>query len=264
MLLEVTGAASLMGPMLCALGIAGLLLAAVVHGLCRWPTILASRPEADASPPSGAERLSVHLLFYSGWAVGFGAVIWRGVPANGIDVRLPFEKHWGVIEAAEWFYLSVYLVPLLLPWLDVTRGALRRYALNLWWLLAISVACYLLLPCVAPPRPFIPGSLAGEILAWETGRADFAAASLPSFHVFWALLGAALLATRGGWRARAGWIWAVAVAVSCVANGAHALADVAASGLIYAGVAAGFFRLAPARPRTNPSTKPATSAPAPK
>lgn len=261
-------AASPVGPSLLALGLVALLAGGIVHGLAGWPTILPARPGEEQRPPMLAERISVHLLGYGVWAVGFGAVVWRGVPAGMIDVRLPFERRWPVIEEAEWVYLSVYLIPLAMPWLAPTRGVLRRYVRELGWLLLISVACFVVLPLGSPPRGFEPGTLAGRILAWETGRADFASASFPSFHVFWGLLCARVLASRGRVIGAIGRTWAGAVAVSCLANGAHAIADVIASFAIYAAVAvrlgAEGSRREASRPIRNPATAPTARAPAPK
>ena len=53
--------------------------------------------------------------------------------------------------------------------------------------------------------------------------------SLPSFHVFWALLIASVVAERGGRWARVAWIWPVAMSVACVLNGARVVADVLVS-----------------------------------
>lgn len=237
MLLDALHADSVWGPALGAAGASSLLAAVLVHGVWRWPTILPPRDGAAPQPPTLAERVSVHLVIYGGWAVGFGVIIWRGVPANALDVRFAFERGWPVWEMAEWIYLSVYFVPALMPWLAPSRAALRRYALNLWWLLLFSLPLFLL-PLASPPRSFTPDSLAGKILAWETGRADFAAASLPSFHVFWGLLVAQLLASRGRAWAWAGSLWAMAVMGACVATGTHALADVAVSLLLFPLVAA--------------------------
>jgi hypothetical protein len=258
------------GPILCLAGGVVLAGAAVVHGWLGWPTILSRDDGAADRPPSLAERVSVHLVIYGVWAVGFGAAVWRGVPADTIDTRMPFERAWPVFEPAEWIYLSAYLVPMLMPWVVNSRAALRRYSVNVGWLLALSLACFWLLPLAAPAREFTPTSLAGRILAWETSRPGFAAAALPSFHVFWALLCASLLASRGTAWARAGWTWAAAVAVSCVANGAHALADVGASLVIYAVLvrrqsrhASVDARRPEARPAAKPTSAPTRSAPSP-
>jgi hypothetical protein len=230
---EHLGAVSPIGPMLCAVGVFHLIVATIVHGVFRVPTILPARADDALRAPSLGERVSVHLIIYAGWAIAFGAIDWRGPPEGMIDTRFPFERKWGVIESAEWIYFSAYLVPFALPWLRVTRGALRRYSLNLWWVLGISVTCFLVFPLGAPPRPFEPTSLAGKLLAWETSREDFAAASLPSFHALWGMLCASLIATTGRAGAWIGWTWAVALAFCCLANGAHAMLDVAASVMLY-------------------------------
>ena len=264
---------SLWGPVLCAAGVGSLMAAGWVHGVQGRPTIFSPCTDDAARAPRMWERISVHLIAYGAWAVVFGAMIWRGVPEGMIDVRLPLERSWPVWESAAWIYLSVYFVPAAMPWLAVTRAALRRYALTLGWLLLLSLP-FFLLPFGSPPRSFEPSSLAGRILAWETARADFAAVSLPSFNVFWGLLVAHLLATRGriwGW---AGGLWAAGVAFACLATGAHALVDVALSGAMFPLVAAARSPLARALQAAAdrflrsaitpaPSTAPSTSPPRP-
>jgi hypothetical protein len=218
--------------------------------------------------------LSVYLLVYPVWSIAFGAVIWRGVPVGAVDVRLAFEKSWPVIEWAEWVYVSVYLVPLVLPWLVGCRSALRRFAIDLWLLTGGCALIYLAVPVVAWPRLFEPTSLAGRLLAWETSRADFAAASLPSFHVLWSMLGARLLASRGLACAIGGWTWAIAVMLACMATGTHAIADVAVAVVLFPIAAAerspvrrliyalaGF--LLKSRPRIRPTTSPSPIPPTP-
>ena len=44
---------------------------------------------------------------------------------------------------------------------------------------------------------------------------------------------ASVLAERGGRWARVAWIWPVVMSVACVLNGAHAVADVAASWVVW-------------------------------
>jgi PAP2 superfamily len=221
------------GPVLAVAGALGLAAGTVVHWMMGLPTILDPRPGEDGKPPRFSERLSVHLVVYSLWAIGFGLIVWRGPLAGMLDPRFAFEKSWPVVQGAEWIYLTSYAVPLVLPWLPVRRGHLRRFCLNLWWLLIFCGIFFLFVPIGPAPRPFAPSSLGGRILAWDTGRPDFSAVGLPSFHVCWALLCAGFIATLGrGW-ARWGYLWALAVAVSCVATGAHALADVAAAVVAY-------------------------------
>jgi hypothetical protein len=212
-------------------GGAVLLAGLLIFGAGKRPTILT--PGREDEPPVFWERVSLHCIIYPVWGVCFGLVFLRGIPVGAWDAHFPFEKNWPVVEPAEWFYSSVYWVPLIVPWLATNRGALRRYALGLWFLLAVSLAAFLLLPIISPPRSFVPTSLAGRLLAFDTSRGDFAAAACPSFHALWAMLCADFFASLGrGW-AWAGWLWALAVIASCVATGAHALLDVVVSLALY-------------------------------
>jgi hypothetical protein len=242
-----------------------LFVAAFVHGWLKWPTIYRwpSNDVEGRERPSWRERVSVHLIAYSVWSVIFGAVVWAEVPRDGFSVRLPGEQQWPVLSWTEWIYLSGYSVPFLMPWLAVTRAALKTFAANLWWMLGVSVSIFILFPVVTEPRLGADDSLAGKILAWEMSRGDFGAASLPSFHVIWTMLCASLLSKRSKLAGTLGWLWAVAMSFACVVNGAHAVLDVAASWVLYplvtgrASVARFFARL---RPTKNPS-KPPSAAP---
>ena len=229
------GAQSWAGPVLVGLGVAGGVLGALVHGLSRRPTLWAKALGTDAERPSVWERLSVHLLASGGWSLFFGLFVWRGPAVEGWDVRLPGEAEWPVWAGAEWVYVCGYLTPLVIAWVAPTRGALRRYCGRLAVLSVVSGLCFWLLPVVSPARAFEAGaeSWIERLLELELGRADFGAVSLPSFHVFWAMLIASVVAERGGLWARVAWIWPVAMSVACVLNGAHAVADVAASWVVW-------------------------------
>lgn len=209
-----------------------LFAAALIHGCAGKPSIFSPADTTDR-PPNVWERWSIHVIVYAVWGIGFGAIVWRGVSERMIDVELPFERQWEVWQQLEWIYISVYFVPLVLPWLARSRAALRRYALDLWWLLGVCVVMYLLLPFASAPRSFSSRSVAGSLLAWETTRRDFAAAAFPSFHVCWAMLCARFLGSLGAIWKLAGWTWAAAVACSCVLTGAHALVDVVAAVITY-------------------------------
>jgi PAP2 superfamily len=252
------------GPALCLLGAASILVAAVLRCLLPGPSVLSG--QEPTLPPTLAMRLEVYFGLHGLWAFLFGAVIWRGVRPDGIDLRTAAERRWSVWEPAEWIYLWAYLIPLVIPWLPRTRAALRQYSLLFLAVLAASLACFVLLPWYSPPRPFEPTSGIGRILAWETGRANFAAASFPSFHVLWALFLAGVLAPFGRPFAWAGVLGVAAMMVACVANGSHAIVDVVASVLLYLAARwtwdqAG--RRRSARAATAPTTRPASAPPRP-
>ena len=229
------GAQSFAGPVLVGLGLLGFACGAVVHGAAGRPTVWTTRGMNATERPAVWERLSVHLVVVGAWSLFFGLFVWRGPAVAAWDVRLPGEANWRVWPAAEWVYVMGYLTPLVVAWVAPTRGALRRFCVHLGVLSVVSGLCFWLLPIVSPPRAWNAGAsgVTARLLSWELGRADFGAVSFPSFHVFWAMLIASVLAERGrGWKV-AGWCWAVAMSVACVLNGAHAVLDVAASWAIW-------------------------------
>src|SRR5471032_42098 len=128
-------------------GLVLLLAALLIFGPGRRPTILS--PGDRDIRPTFWERVSVHLIIYGVWGVGFGSVFARDIPSHAWDAHFAFEQNWPVVEPAEWIYLSSYLIPLAMPWLAPTRLALRRYSLGLWLLLAVSMATFLLLPIIS-------------------------------------------------------------------------------------------------------------------
>jgi len=229
------GAQSWAGPVLAGLGVLGLASGALVHGVDGKPSLWTTRREESEVKPSVWERLSVHLVASGAWSLFFGLMVWRGPAAAAWDVRLPGEATWPVWSKAEWFYVLGYLTPLVVAWVASTRGALRRFCGRLAVVSLVSGLCFWLLPVVSPPRGFDAEAtdLTGKLLAMELGRADFGAVSLPSFHVFWAFLLAGVIAERGRvWR-YAGAAWVMAMSAACVLNGAHAIADVGASWVIW-------------------------------
>lgn len=228
-------AQSFAGPTLVGLGLLGLACASVVHGAAGKPTLWTTRDASATERPSVWERLSVHLVAAGAWSLFFGYFVWRGPAVPAWDVRLPGEATWPVWAASEWVYVTGYLTPLVVAWLAPTRGALRRLCVRLGMLSVVSGLCFWLLPIVSPPRAWDAeaGGITTRLLAWELGRADFGAVSLPSFHVVWAMLLASVVAERGrAWKV-AGWGLAVAMSAACVLNGAHAVLDVAASWVLW-------------------------------
>jgi prolipoprotein diacylglyceryltransferase len=130
-------------------------------------------------------------------------------------------------------YASVYpfvgLVPLL-----VRRGRdLRHFAVAGLIATGVVTLIYLTVPVVAPPRPFVSDSLAGRMLSLERSMSHTVAA-FPSFHVIWTILAAGAWAGSFPRFRLLIWIWAVAIAVSCLTTGMHALADVVFAVVIWA------------------------------
>ncbi len=172
------------------------------------------------------DRVSALLLMYAPWAVLYEAVGHVPVP-GGLDAHFAFENAWPILEWTVTAYTSGYLLGVAPAFIARSRADLRWLMTLGWFATAVGMLCYLTLPLLAPPR----GDPAGFFGPWlSLERADGLAgrAAVPSFHVFWACLGAWALARRWPSLALAWWLWASAVCVSCITTGMHALVDVPA------------------------------------
>jgi membrane-associated phospholipid phosphatase len=185
-----------------------------------------SIPAPDASRPGPWDRLSVYVLALTPWLIVY-LLLRPLAPPDAVSGYLPFESRWGVIQWAEAFYSTPYLVVAAVPLAAALRADLRRFSLQVLLAMAISFPLFLAIPLVAAPRPFVPQTSWGRLLAWERSI-DTAGEAFPSFHVILAVLAAEALAARAP---RLRWLWrgwAAAVALSCLATGMHSIADVAA------------------------------------
>jgi protein-S-isoprenylcysteine O-methyltransferase Ste14 len=186
---------------------------------------LVSLPPADAPRVTGWHRLSVFLLVLVPWTLAYEAVYRLGVPPDAIEAYLPFERQWPVLVWTEVAYASVYLFVGLVPLLVRRPDVLRRFAVNGLLATALVTFVYLVVPVVAPPKPFEGGGVLGRMLALERTMSHTVAA-FPSFHVIWTLLAADAWSASRGRLAFFAWFWAAAISVSCITTGMHALADV--------------------------------------
>ncbi len=197
-------------------------------------------PADREGPPAGMARIRCYLFLLLPWVAIYEIIVWSGAPRGSFTLPLPGEETWAVYSWAEPLYMSTYVVVTLAPLLARTSGALRAFMIRAWLAMAISFSLYLLIPVVAPLKPFTPVGFWGHALAFER-TADPPLNAFPSFHTIWAVLSANLLvAGRGSWSRRLGPLWAAGVAVCCVATGMHWVADVAAGlllsfGLIHGG-----------------------------
>jgi protein-S-isoprenylcysteine O-methyltransferase Ste14 len=220
----------LVSPLL-ALGMVALVAGYEAPDLRRRFGELAAAPPLLSLPPAGAprvtgwHRLSVFLLVLLPWTLAYEAVYRIGVPPDAVEAYLPFERQWPVLVWTEVAYASVYLFVGLVPLLVRRSDVLRRFAVNGLLATALVTFIYLVVPVVAPPRPFEGGGLLGRMLALERTMSHTVAA-FPSFHVIWTLLAADAWSASHRRLAPLTWLWAVVISVSCITTGMHALADV--------------------------------------
>lgn len=219
-----------------ALGCAALVLGYEAHDLRRRfgaarPGTLLRLPDDSGAHPGTADVASVYVLVLLPWLIAY-ETLGHATNAAGVPMFLPFERRWPVVEWTEWVYASVYLVAVLVPMMARRRADLRRFCIAGWVGTGVGHLLYFVLPFVAPPRAFEAATWAGRLLMMERAEGVEGRAAFPSFHVFWAVLAAWLIArSRPRWAAAA-WVWAAALSVSCVTTGMHAIADVAAGAVM--------------------------------
>jgi protein-S-isoprenylcysteine O-methyltransferase Ste14 len=228
-----------------ALGCAALTLGYETHDLrerfgpaaaraCRW------LPDASDEPPEALDYVRCYLFLFLPWIALYELVISIGVPHDAVDVQFAFARAWPIVNWTEALYASIYVAAAIAPLLAPTRRALRLFMIRGWIATALIMPLYLALPTLAPRRPLMVSSPLTSLLAWERHTYPPVAA-LPSFHAIWAMLIAGMVAPGlqpGRLRSKEvrrwlWWTWALAITISCVTTGMHALVDV------IAGLAAG-------------------------
>ncbi|MCA9285903.1 MAG: prolipoprotein diacylglyceryl transferase [Phycisphaerales bacterium] len=191
-----------------------------------------SMPRGGDGLPGWREIAGVWLGVLLPWVVMYEVVGHLPVP-GATEVFLPAERSWPVLEWTTFVYSLAYPFVVLAPVAAPSRRALRRFAVTGVVGSLAGFLCFLVLPFVATPRPFDPTAAFGWLLALEQGDGLGPRGAFPSFHVFWALAAARVWGARGGAVAIAGWAIGLAIVVSCVTTGMHALADVVAGAVLW-------------------------------
>jgi hypothetical protein len=195
-------------------------------------------PEPGNSTPTAGERVTCFLFVIVPWLLLYEAVLAIGIPPDAISGTSRFEQRLPVLEWTQIVYASTYLLAVSASFIAKTRSDLRRFSLRGLWTMLVAYPAYLVIPLIAPKRPFTPHTLPGRLLLWER-TLDSPAAAFPSYHVIWAILAAEVFARR--WP-RLKWPfygWAILVAASCVTTSQHSLLDVLGGAATVALVARG-------------------------
>jgi membrane-associated phospholipid phosphatase len=176
------------------------------------------------------ERIRCYLTVLSPWFFIYEAFVVIGIPPDAKIAFLTLENHLPVLPWTGIFYVSVYVMVLLVPLIMRTRHDLRLFSTRALISMVTVFPLYLAVPLIAPPRAFAATGPLAEWLRLERSM-DGAAAAFPSYHVIWAFLAAEALG-RSAWQKRVWRTWAVLVSVSCVTTGMHAMVDVIAGVLV--------------------------------
>lgn len=174
-----------------------------------------------------ARRLAVALLALAPWAVLYTAFAAMPEPPGAVDPRFAWEFGLPHPAWSVWLYSAAYPMVLAAALQADTGDQARRFVLAAWLATATGFAAMLLFPCRADFLvPHAEGVTAWLLAANREVDADWLAC--PSFHAVWVTLAhLSGVARRRRWRWPSG-LASAAILLSCLATGAHAVADVLA------------------------------------
>jgi len=204
----------------------------------------------DPRPPTIGLRLAVLPFLFVPWLLLYEWVVYLGPLRGSFETYLPGELHWPIWQWTELLYLSPYVLVTIAPFLAPTRAALWRFVSAAVIAIVIGMLFFLLVPALSTPRPFHATNMLGRMMLVDRMLdRNNGSASLPSFHVVWAFLGASVFAQCQRRRVLCAgcWAWATLVAASCVFTGMHSLIDVVAGFVLFLLVQRLVWRLASPR-----------------
>jgi len=184
-------------------------------------------PSDEDSMPTPADRASAYLLVFLPWLALYEAAIFLGPAPDAVESFFSFEYALPVIEWTEAIYGMTYFFVCAVPLVARRRSDLRKFMSMGVWATIAGGFCFFLFPLSATPRPFQASGLWGELLLFERSI-DSAAGAFPSFHVIWSLLAAWLYSRSFGIKSL-WYLFASAIALSCITTGMHSLLDVLAA-----------------------------------
>ncbi len=188
-------------------------------------------PDLDASP-SMLMRVRCYVTVIVPWMVLYEACVLKGAPSNAWSTALPIDFAIPFLPWTETLYASTYLVVASLPLVLHTQRELREFCRLALLSFAIVFPFLFFVPLVTGlSLPDMPGRWA-TIVQMER-QLDSTACALPSYHVVWSLIAATLLGGKSRTQRIAWYVWAAAVAVSCLTTRAHTFLDVVAAVFAY-------------------------------
>ncbi len=189
-------------------------------------------PLANAEHLPLARRIAAGLSAYGPWVLVYCTISSLPAPPGAVTLRMGWEYSLPHPAWAIWPYTACYVMAIAAPLVLRSSLDLRRFVAGAWLATAIGYLCMLSFPVQSH---ILPRGWTG--LPEQLAQLNFAIAAdwlaFPSFHAMWAEFAALALTHR---YPRLALLWqfaAVAVGLSCVLTGAHAILDIP-SGMLLA------------------------------
>jgi prolipoprotein diacylglyceryltransferase/protein-S-isoprenylcysteine O-methyltransferase Ste14 len=200
-----------------------------LFGERRSPPLL-HLPAASDVKPTPSDRLATYFLALLPWFLVYQGINQFATPRDAFHVVWPLDARVPIIGWTELIYFSVYAIVLFAPLVARTAGELRSFTIAAWVATSVSALIYVGFPTTFEHRA-VPASIFAPLMEWERAF-DANNTAFPAFHVIWPML-ALRLYTRAFSRTRVlYWPLVLAIGVSCLTTGMHAIADVIAGVLL--------------------------------
>ncbi len=187
-------------------------------------------PSAAEVRPAPSDRLATYFLAFLPWFLVYQGINQFARPRDAVRLVMPWESRIPVIGWTELVYVSVYAIVLFAPLVARTARELRSFTIAAWVATGVSALFYIAFP-TAIGQGAVPASAFAPLMEWERAFEAHNTA-FPAFHVIWPML-ALRLYTSAFPRTRVlYWPAVLAMGVSCVTTGMHAVADVIAGLLL--------------------------------
>lgn len=188
-------------------------------------------PENDGALSAG-QRLAVYLRVFLPWLMLYEAFVFLGVPKDAFFTEIGLDAHIPRVDFSILFYVLLYPLAAALPLVLHTNRQARAFILDAVCGMALIFYCYLVIPAAVNYQPVVADTVFTQLIAW--GRTtDSAAAALPSFHVFWALMVWRYWRARFGSRHGVFAVLAGLIIVSCLSTQNHTVLDVLGGAAAY-------------------------------
>ncbi|MCX6232669.1 MAG: prolipoprotein diacylglyceryl transferase [Bacteroidetes bacterium] len=193
---------------------------------------LFSISENSIEKPAVNDKIAAYILTYLPWLLIYEAFIFLGAPKDAIYTNIALDNQIPFLEFSAVFYVSIYLLALLIPLMLKTKNELRNFEIDVWLATGIAGFLYFTLPFLVKQQDFTPHSFWGDIL-WYDRSSDGESASFPAFHVIWAFLFARYFSIRFN---KLKFLWftlAILISISCLTTGSHSILDVIAGVFVF-------------------------------
>lgn len=188
-------------------------------------SVLLGLPNNSTQNANIWNKLSFYFLSVIPWFVIYESFVYLGTPNKVISILLPFEKNIPILDFTIIFYISIYPLILILPFILKRQDWIRELIITSSFTNLLGFISFSCFPFISPFREFNSTSYFGNIILLERAN-DSIATSFPAFHAIWAFIFAYFISKKHSNLKILSYIFAILISVSCITTGMHSLLDI--------------------------------------